>query len=81
MLAELEELIVYKQCDKKKQAIMRRTWETRLKGYQRNIEIWQQMLRLRAIVIALTKNMHIWIKFANLCCKSGRIGLAEKSLK
>ncbi|KAK2686459.1 hypothetical protein QWA68_015137 [Fusarium oxysporum] len=49
MLAELEELIVYKQCDKKKQAIMRRTWETRLKGYQRNIEIWQQMLRLRAI--------------------------------
>ncbi|RKK58402.1 Serine/threonine-protein kinase tor2 [Fusarium oxysporum] len=81
MLAELEELIVYKQCDEKKQAIMRRTWETRLKGCQRNVEIWQRMLRLRAIVIAPTENMHMWIKFANLCRKSGRMGLAEKSLK
>ncbi|KAM0212597.1 hypothetical protein ACHAPA_002936 [Fusarium lateritium] len=81
MLAELEELIVYKQCDEKKQAIMRRTWETRLKGCQRNVEVWQRMLRLRAIVIAPTENMHMWIKFANLCRKSGRMGLAEKSLK
>ncbi|KAF4471356.1 fkbp12-rapamycin complex-associated [Fusarium albosuccineum] len=81
MLAELEELIVYKQCDEKKQAIMRRTWETRLKGCQRNVEVWQRMLRLRAIVIAPSENMHMWIKFANLCRKSGRMGLAEKSLK
>lgn len=81
MLAELEELIVYKQCDEKKQAIMRRTWETRLKGCQRNVEVWQRMLRLRAIVISPAENMHMWIKFSNLCRKSGRMGLAEKSLK
>ncbi|KAK7428315.1 phosphatidylinositol kinase-related protein kinase tor1 [Neonectria magnoliae] len=81
MLAELEELIVYKQCDEKKQSIMRRTWETRLKGCQRNVEVWQRMLRLRAIVISPGENMHMWIKFANLCRKSGRMGLAEKSLK
>ncbi|KAH8729835.1 armadillo-type protein [Ilyonectria robusta] len=81
MLAELEELIVYKQCDEKKQAIMRRTWETRLKGCQRNVEVWQRMLRLRAIVISPAENIHMWIKFANLCRKSGRMGVAEKSLK
>jgi FKBP12-rapamycin complex-associated protein len=81
MLAELEELIVYKQCDEKKQATMRKTWETRLKGCQRNVEVWQRMLRLRALVIAPSENMHMWIKFANLCRKSARMGLAEKSLK
>lgn len=81
MLAELEELIVYKQCDEKKQATMRKTWETRLKGCQRNVEVWQRMLRLRALVISPGENMHMWIKFANLCRKSGRMGLAEKSLK
>ena len=81
MLAELEELIVYKQCDEKKQATMRKTWETRLKGCQRNADVWQRMLRLRALVIAPKENMHMWIKYANLCRKSGRIGLAEKSLK
>lgn len=81
MLAELEEIIVYKQTDAKKQATMRRTWEQRLKGCQRNVDVWQRMLRLRALVITPTENMHMWIKFANLCRKSGRMSLAEKSLK
>ncbi|KAL2759917.1 hypothetical protein ACRALDRAFT_1038929 [Sodiomyces alcalophilus JCM 7366] len=81
MLAELEELIFYKQTDEKKRAAMRRTWETRLMGCQRNVEVWHRMLRLRALVMSPGENMHMWIKFANLCRKSGRMGLAEKSLK
>lgn len=81
MLAELEEIIVYKQADERKKATMRRTWESRLKGCQRNVEVWQRMLRLRGLVISPGENMHMWIKFANLCRKSGRMGLAEKSLK
>ncbi|ORY61495.1 phosphatidylinositol 3-kinase-like protein [Pseudomassariella vexata] len=81
MLAELEELIVYKQADERKKCTMRRTWETRIKGCQRNVEVWQRMLRLRALVISPGENMNMWIKFANLCRKSGRMGLAEKSLK
>lgn len=81
MLAELEELMVYKQCNEKKQATMRRTWETRLKGCQRQVDVWQRMLRLRAVVMSPNETMHMWIKFANLCRKSGRMGLAEKSLK
>lgn len=81
MLAELEELVVYKQCDAEKQATMRRTWETRLKGCQRNVEVWQRMLRLRHLVITPQENMTMNIKFANLCRKSNRMGIAEKSLK
>ena len=81
MLAELEELIVYKQCDAEKQATLRKTWEARLKGCQRNVEVWQRMLRLRSLVMTPQENMHMWTKFANLCRKSGRMGLAEKSLQ
>ncbi|KAI5778883.1 armadillo-type protein [Geopyxis carbonaria] len=82
MLAELEEIITYKQChdQPEKQEVMRRTWTKRLKGCQRNVEVWQRMLKVRALVISPTENMDMWIKFSNLCRKSGRIGLAEKSL-
>ncbi|KAI2627651.1 FAT-domain-containing protein [Hypoxylon sp. NC1633] len=81
MLAELEEIIVYKQASDSTKMTMRRTWESRLKGCQRNVEVWQRMLRLRGLVITPAENMHMWIKFANLCRKSGRMGLAENSLK
>lgn len=82
MLAELEEIITYKsnQNNPAKQETMRRTWTKRLKGCQRNVEVWQRMLKVRALVIQPEENMEMWIKFANLCRKSGRIGLAEKSL-
>jgi FKBP12-rapamycin complex-associated protein len=82
MLAELEEIITYKQChdQPEKQEVMRRTWTKRLKGCPRNVEVWQRMLKVRALVISPVENMDMWIKFSNLCRKSGRIGLAEKSL-
>ncbi|KAI1846264.1 hypothetical protein JX266_007789 [Neoarthrinium moseri] len=81
MLAELEEIIVYKQADEGRRQTMRRTWEARIKGCQRNVEVWHRMLRLRNLVMSPQENMNMWIKFANLCRKSNRMGLAEKSLK
>ncbi|KAL8826647.1 MAG: hypothetical protein Q9170_007322 [Blastenia crenularia] len=82
MLAELEEIITYKKSEGnlEKQAAMRQTWTTRLKGCQRNVEVWQRMLKVRALVVGPRENVEMWIKFANLCRKSGRIGLAEKTL-
>lgn len=82
MLAELEEIITYKKSSGNplKQATMRATWSRRLKGCQRNPEVWQRMLKVRALVITPDENIDMWIKFANLCRKSGRVGLAEKSL-
>ena len=83
MLAELEEIITYKKSDgdPEKQATMRETWTTRLKGCERNVETWQRMLKVRALVLTPNENIEMWIKFANLCRKQGRIGLAEKSLR
>ncbi|CUM64043.1 uncharacterized protein PRCAT00001631001 [Priceomyces carsonii] len=82
MLAELEEIIKYKCLPQgsEKRVIMRKTWNTRLLGCQRNVDIWQRMLKVRALVIKPKQDMEMWIKFANLCRKSGRLNLAEKSL-
>jgi FKBP12-rapamycin complex-associated protein len=82
MLAELEEIMVYKQNtnNPEKLATMRETWMKRLKGCQANPEVWQRMLKVRALVISPKDNRQMWIKFANLCRKNQRMGLAEKSL-
>ena len=82
MLAELEEIITYKQHshDQEKQERMRETWTKRLKGCQRNVEVWQRMLKVRALVITPQENVEMYIKFASICRKAARPGLAEKSL-
>lgn len=82
MLAELEEIITYKRSvgDPEKQEAMRQTWNKRLLGCQQNVEVWQRMLKVRALVISPRENLDMWIKFANLCRKSNRMGLAERSL-
>ena len=82
MLAELEEIITYKKnIDRPdKQATMRQTWMKRLKGCSSNVEDWQRLLKVRALVVSPRENMEMWIKFANLCRKSARFGLAEKAL-
>ncbi|KAF2204804.1 hypothetical protein GQ43DRAFT_387121 [Delitschia confertaspora ATCC 74209] len=83
MLAELEEIIVYKQNDqnREKQASMRNTWMKRLKGLQPNPEVWQRMMKVRQLVINPQESMEMWIKYTNLCRKNERHGLAEKALQ
>ncbi|TID15752.1 hypothetical protein CANINC_004281 [Pichia inconspicua] len=82
MLAELEEIIKYKCLPQgsEKRAHIIDTWNKRLLGCQKNVDIWQRMLKARALVVKPKQDMDIWIKFANLCRKSGRLRLAEKSL-
>ncbi|KAI7879884.1 FAT-domain-containing protein [Lichtheimia hyalospora FSU 10163] len=90
MLAELEEMIAYKQAgtdtdrpreDSEKQRAIRRTWVKRLEGCERNVEVWQRILRVRAMVVSPEDDMEMWIKFANLCRKSGRFSLSESTLR
>jgi FKBP12-rapamycin complex-associated protein len=83
MLAELEEIILYKQSDGnlEKQASMRNTWMKRLKGLQPNPEVWQRMMKVRQLVIGPHESMDMWIKYTNLCRKNERLGLAEKALQ
>lgn len=81
-LAEMEEIIAYKKAgrDSSKREQMLKTWTDRLKGCQRKVEVWQRMLKVRALVITPRENEELYIKFASICRKSDRNGLAEKSL-
>lgn len=82
MLAEMEEIITYKKAadNPERQASMQRTWVKRLKGCQHSVEVWQRILNIRALVVSPAENQEMWIKFANLCRKSSRLALAEKTL-
>jgi FKBP12-rapamycin complex-associated protein len=82
MLGELEEIIKYKQMGDNHQAqqFIRNTWVKRIKGCQRNVEVWQRILKVRALVVSPKDDLEIWIKFANLCRKGGRLGLSFKTL-
>ena len=48
-------------------------WRGRLKGVQRNVEVWQALLSVRTLVLPVAEDTHTWLKFASLCRKSGRI--------
>ncbi|KAI8620292.1 armadillo-type protein [Chytriomyces sp. MP71] len=82
MLAELDEIIQYKQLYEfpERQALIRRTWMARLKGCQQTVDVWQRILRVRALVISPAEDSEMLIKFANLCRKSGKLGLSFKTL-
>ncbi|KAH9273837.1 hypothetical protein BASA83_003831 [Batrachochytrium salamandrivorans] len=51
-----------------------------IKGCKRSVEVWQRILKVRALVVAPKDDAEIWIKFASLCRKSGRLRLSCKSL-
>lgn len=82
MLSELEEIVNYKQhADQpERQTAMRKTWMKRLQGCQPDVEVWQRILQVRALVLSPEDDPVMWIKFANLCRKSDRMFLAEKTI-
>ncbi|CAO1620752.1 unnamed protein product [Jaminaea pallidilutea] len=83
MLSELEEAMTYKldyRDQPDRQATMRNTWMKRLKGCQPDVEVWQRILSVRSIVLTPADDTETWIKFANLCRKSDRMSLADKTL-
>ncbi|KAH9940814.1 atypical/PIKK/FRAP protein kinase [Epithele typhae] len=82
MLSELEEIVFYKQhADQpERQAAMRKTWMKRLRGCQPDVEVWQRILQVRALVLSPDDDPVMWIKFANLCRENDRMFLAEKTI-
>ncbi|XP_019183667.1 PREDICTED: serine/threonine-protein kinase TOR isoform X1 [Ipomoea nil] len=85
-LSELEEVIEYctlpvgNPVSEGKRALIRNMWNERIKGTKRNVEVWQGLLAVRALVLPPTEDSETWIKFANLCRKSGRISQARSTL-
>ncbi|RKP13354.1 hypothetical protein BJ684DRAFT_10183 [Piptocephalis cylindrospora] len=59
---------------------IRRTWARRLRGCQRNIDIWLRILKVRSAVISPMEDREMWMRFASLCRKSGRMALSERAL-
>ncbi|KAF9190501.1 phosphatidylinositol kinase- protein kinase tor1 [Haplosporangium sp. Z 767] len=82
MMAELEEIISYKQYkdQPERQATIRKTWRKRLLGCERNIEIWQRVIKVHAMALTPGEDMEMRIKFTNLCRKSGKLRLAEQAM-
>ncbi|KAK3827302.1 MAG: armadillo-type protein [Linnemannia gamsii] len=82
MMAELEEVIAYKRYgdQPQRQSTIRKTWMKRLLGCERNIEIWQRVIKVHAMALTPAEDMVMRIKFTNLCRKSGRLRLAEQAL-
>ncbi|KAJ7189156.1 phosphatidylinositol 3-kinase [Mycena filopes] len=83
MLSELEEVIQYKQYadQPERQQMMRNTWmKRRLQGCQPDVEVWQRILQVRTLIINPEDDPVAFIKFANLCRKSDRMALAEKTI-
>lgn len=79
-----------------RQVTMRKTWMKRcadsfmirclfstyyrLQGCQPDVETWQRILQVRTLVLNPEDDPVMWIKFANLCRKSSRMALAEKTI-
>ncbi|KAJ3138476.1 phosphatidylinositol kinase- protein kinase tor1 [Physocladia obscura] len=82
MLVELEEIIQYKQLYDfpEKQAVMRKSWMDRLKGCQKDVDIWSPIIRLRELVLSPADEPQMWIKFAKLCRNTKRNNLSFRAL-
>lgn len=82
ILSELEEVITFKglpfNSDKKKD--MKETWNKRLLGVQKNVDVWQQALLTRSLVVKPKDDINSWVEFSNLCRKSNRMGMAKTVL-
>ena len=80
-LSELEEIIEYKQCSSEtRKGVLRQMWQTRLLGARRNVVVWTRLLNIRRMVIPITEEPDIHVKFVSLCAKSGEMSLAAKTL-
>lgn len=85
-LSELEEVIEYctlplgTRVAEERRALIRNMWNERIKGAKRNVEVWQVILAVRALVLPPTEDTETWTKFASLCRKNGRISQAKSTL-
>ncbi|CAG7725809.1 unnamed protein product [Allacma fusca] len=79
MLAELEEVIMYKVVPERREGIKKMWWE-RLMGCQRVVEDWQKILQVRSIVLTPQEDIRTYLKYASICRKSRRLKLSEKIL-
>ncbi|KAF1874686.1 hypothetical protein Lal_00007300 [Lupinus albus] len=85
-LSELEEVIDYRtlpigdRVAEERRALIRNMWTQRIQGAKSNVEVWQVLLAVRALVLPPVEDIETWLKFASLCRKNGRISQARSTL-
>ncbi|XP_057251000.1 serine/threonine-protein kinase TOR isoform X2 [Beta vulgaris subsp. vulgaris] len=85
-LSELEEVIDYctlpvaNPVAEGRRALIRNMWTQHIHGVKCNIEVWQALLVVRALVLPPAEDTETWLKFSSLCRKSGQISQAKSTL-
>ncbi|KAJ8764782.1 hypothetical protein K2173_009184 [Erythroxylum novogranatense] len=85
-LSELEEVIDYctlpvgNAVAEGRRALIRNMWTQRIQGAKSNVEVWQALLAVRALVLPPTEDVDNWLKFASICRQSNRISQAKSTL-
>ena len=53
-------------------------WRRRITQAQRSADVWQELLSVRELLIAPKDDVKTWLKYSNLCRKSGRRELGHE---
>ena len=77
---ELSEMIAYKSASDDRKAAMRRMWSARLMGARRSVGVWSELLSVRALVMTPKDDVGLWLEYATLARKSGKLALSLKVL-
>eukprot|EP01117_Protostelium_nocturnum_P012841 TRINITY_DN4758_c0_g1_i1.p1 TRINITY_DN4758_c0_g1~~TRINITY_DN4758_c0_g1_i1.p1 ORF type:complete len:2361 (-),score=843.62 TRINITY_DN4758_c0_g1_i1:69-7151(-) len=82
-LTELEEVIQFKTNEDfpERRQTIKNIWKERLTGCQQNVDIWNTLLSVRSMVLSPSEESEMWLKFASLCRKSGRLKMAGSTLE
>ncbi|KNC51511.1 phosphatidylinositol kinase Tor2 [Thecamonas trahens ATCC 50062] len=80
-LAELEEVIAYKECESPEvRSLRREVWVKRLYGVTENVQVWQQLLAVRSLALKPEEQEDVLVRFASICLSSKHISLSHQTL-
>jgi len=86
-LTEMDEIIEFCRLQERKRSedeprmkLLRQIWSRRIAGVKQDVDVWQALLLPRSLVLSMDDERHVWIKFASLNRKSGRLEQARRTL-
>ena len=81
---ELTEVLQYQQAQRSRMheacATIRRMWMQRLDHCQRDVEVWQEVLMIRSLVVPPSEDVHTYLDFSSLCRAQGKLHLSLKTI-
>ena len=81
---ELTEVLQYQQARaarlQEQCSTIRRMWLQRLDHCQRDVEVWQEVLMIRSLVVPPSEDVHTYLDFSSLCRTQGKLHLSLKTI-